>query len=215
MEIVLTMFLYATGTLLVGAVLAYLYRLAKRRAERMQAVIATVEQRFGFTNKSPGGVTPNLFAQIGGLKTAVDVCYQTYARGGDAPNGRRPYTRVRVQLRSDPGVSVRVRAQRHESPAEFPERRTGDAAFDEKFAVFAADEVDVNLLGPEVRAAFLNARQSVSLINKLVLWIECNHVLDADRLVQATQSCIDVAAAIDRQQSLSAGTKRNQVNRQQ
>jgi hypothetical protein len=212
LDIVLNVFLIIVCTLLLVAALAYLYRLAKRRAERMQAVIATVEQRFGFKNNSPGGVMPNLFAEIGGLKTAVDVCFQNYSRGGETANGRRPYTRVRVQLRSDPGVSVHVRAQRHESPAEWPERKTGDTAFDERFASFAANEVDIAALGPTARAAFLNAEQSVTLTNKLVLWVERNHTLDADRLVQAVQSCIDVAAAIDQQQTLAADTKVDQFH---
>ena len=159
-------------TRLAVATLAYLYRLAKRRAERMQAVFVIIERRFGFTNNSPGGVTPNLFAKIGGLKIAVDVCYQSYARGGDTSNGRRPYTRVHVQMRSDPGVPVHVRTQRYESSAEFPQRKTGDVGFDEKVFAFSADEVEIEVLGPAVRAAFPSARQSVSLIGKLVLWVE-------------------------------------------
>lgn len=116
----LTIGLYALVAILIGAALVYLYGLARRRAERLQAVIARVEQRFGFRNNSPGGVTPDLFGEIGGMTAAVDVCYQYYARGGEAPGGLRPYTRVRVQLQDVPAFSVRVRvrAQGYESAAE-------------------------------------------------------------------------------------------------
>lgn len=193
--------------LIVGALLSRLYAMGRRRAQRMQAVIATVEQRFGFRNNSPGGIVPNLHAEIGGLKTAVDVTYQSYVRGGSAPNGRRPYTRVRVQLETPPAFSVRIRESRYESPAEWPERPTGDAAFDARYVALAANEADLLALGPVVRAAFVDAELPVSLIGKIVVWAERNHTLEADRLVAAVQSCISVAAAVKRQAESPSGAQ--------
>jgi len=67
----------------------------------------------------------------------------------------------------------------------------------------APEAADLELLDPAVRAAFVAAEQPVSLMGKLVLWVERNHTLDADRLVSAVQSCADVATAISRQQEIS------------
>lgn len=207
----LTASLYTLAAVLVVVLLVYLYGLARRRAERMQAVIARIEQQFGFRNLAPGGVTPNLMGEINGMKTAVDVCYQTYARGGDAPSGRRPYTRVRVQMQEAPTYSVRIRAQRYESAAEWPAHVTGDSAFDARYVALALDVVDLAALDADVRAAFVAAEQAVSLIGNQVLWVERNHTLDADRLVSAVQSCVDVATAINRPQNVSRRNQENQT----
>lgn len=109
-----------------------------------------------------------------------------------------------MQLQDAPAFSVRVRAQSYESGPEWTPHATGHPEFDARYLALSPAAVDLELLSAQVREAFAAADQPVTLIGKIVRWIEPGHTLDANRIESAVQSCIDVATAIRQRQETSS-----------
>ncbi|MEO1088353.1 MAG: hypothetical protein AAFY88_29325 [Acidobacteriota bacterium] len=202
--IVLGLLLIAIAILVFGA--RRLVAWSKARAAAMQAVHRKTAERYGLDNRSPEGVKPDLHGHVDGLAVAVDVYHQSYSRGGESAGGQRPWTRVRVQLESDLGVTVRRRHRRYDAKPGERQVATGDPQFDAHFVVHAADGARVGtVLSEEVRAAFLGAPAPVDLDGRVVLWLHKGHVQEPQVLLDAVEACLQVGRMLHAGRILHAG----------
>ena len=191
----------AGSVLLFFAVLFFfLRRMGQKMVAKNQILIGLLEKEFDFINQGKNSAHPNLRGEVDGVKIAVDVFWQQYARSGQAGPGHRPYTRVRAQLPSLPKIQVHIRGQKY---AEMPDWTTwnkqeiGYPPFDQKYVLFVADDANVeNALTPAVREALIAANPPVSVVNKVVSWMRTGTRHDPELVRNVVFSCSSVASAI-------------------
>lgn len=165
---------------------------SRRLTRSLNEVKLAAIRAYGLTDCAGKGIYPDLKGTVDGFEVRVDVIFLHGPSMCEAGHDRRPYTRVRVLLGSDPGISVRLR-ERFKAPPH-PERLTGDAAFDGKFAVFADPAVDVAaILDSGARQAFLSVAQPLILEADTICWTQLKHVREPEVLLSGIESCLTVA----------------------
>ena len=171
--------------------------------QSMRATSRQLEDKLGLVNHNTQGFFPDLRGKIEGVDVVVDVLYQRYARSGSSiKSSLRPWTRVQAQLPVPAQVQVRSRHQKLDEKIEWPVRETGDPNFDQKYELFMAEDVALDIALPiAVREALMTANPPVHVVNNAALWTRVKIVRDAELLQNVILSCSRVAAAFENSQT--------------
>ena len=172
----------------------------KGRLEKVKELNILLERTFGLVSQEPEGVYPNLRGKVDGVKIAVDVYMQSYARS-EQGRGERPWMRVRAELPSQPNIQVQLRGQKYSNiPSKatgWIEKKEGYPPFDQKHTLFIKEGTSSEeALSPAVREALIAANPPVAILGKVVSWMKKGTEHSPELIRDAVYSCSSVASAI-------------------
>lgn len=194
------------GTFSVFVVVAIF--VARSWMQSTRAAMNQLAERFDLVNHGAEGALPELRGSVEGVEIVVDVVYQNYARmGSPIKSSVRAWTRVQAQVPKELPLQIRSRHQQvdDQTNVDWQIRKTGNAAFDQKYELRMADNVAVDSALPiDAKDALIAANPPVHVSNGKATWTQVKFVRDFQLLQNAVLSCAHVAAAFATQSNNTA-----------
>lgn len=159
-----------------------------------------VADNLGLTYRRDEVKKPFITGRLNGIDVQVKTAktIETVTRPDSTHRKAKIWTHVIATPAVKPDIEVWLRKNDVSERPGLSALSTGDADFDERYKLFAADGADVDsVCPPAIRSVMLQTAREVQIADQSVIWSNFSIEQDQARLTEALQSCAQVARAIE------------------